>query len=204
LSAPDADKFPPGPPPSGGLMPPGTVVQPPSSGGLNPIFNTLSPPGSAPPRPQVAAPPASAPAGSETASATAGGLPRGSANEQFNYAFGLVKQADYAGAETALKAFIAAHPSDQLTGNAHYWLGQSYYARNQYAEAATAFAEGYKRFPKGTKAPEDLLYLGMSLAHADQKKNACLALAQLEQAFPNQGGAVKQRAEAEKKKIGCG
>jgi tol-pal system protein YbgF len=185
-------------PPTGGLMPPGTVVPPPSSsggesgGGLNPIFNTLSPPGTAPVRPR-----AGDTAGAERPPAGT------SANEQFNLAFGLVKQADYPAAEAALKAFIEAHPSDPLAGNAQYWLGQTYFARNQFAEAASAFAEGYKRFPKGSKAAEDLLYLGMSLAKADQKKNACLALAQLDQAFPNPTAAIKERAAAEKKRIGC-
>ena len=187
------------PPPAGGLMPPGTVVPPPSSSnsGLNPIFNTLSPPGTAPARPSAAAPasteapPAAPPAG-------------GSINEQFNHAFGLVKQADYEGAEVALKGFIQAHPNDPLAGNAQYWLGQTYFARNKFPEAATAFAEGYKRFPKGSKAPEDLLYLGMSLAKADQKKNACLALAQLDQAFPSAAPAVRERASAEKKRLACG
>ncbi|HZK89971.1 MAG TPA: tol-pal system protein YbgF [Stellaceae bacterium] len=182
-----------------GLMPPGTVVPPPGSGGggLNPIFNTLSPPGSAP-----AAPPSAAPSADEPAS-TGSRLPRGSATEQFNYAFGLVKQADYPGAETALKAFIEAHPNDALAANAQYWLGQSYYARNKYQEAATAFAEGYRRFPKGSKAPEDLLYLGRSLAKSDQKKNACLALAQLDQAFPNASAAVKKSADGERKRLAC-
>lgn len=183
--APDATRFAAGPPP-------GTVVPGPSGGGgLNPIFGTLSPPGSAPVRP----PPAE-PASAEPRAA-------GSTTEQFNHAFGLLKQSDYSGAEAALKAFIEAHPNDPLAGNAHYWLGQSYYARNKYPEAAAAFAEGYKRFPKGAKAADDLLYLGMALAKADQKKNACLALEQLDQAFPNPAPAIRQRAGAERKRIGC-
>jgi len=184
-------------PPAGGLMPPGTVVPPPSGGGggLNPIFNTLSPPGTAPPRPP--APPPDTAASAEPPSG-------GSINEQFNRAFGLVKQGDYGNAETALRAFIDAHPNDALAGNAQYWLGQTYFARSKFSEAASAFAEGYKRFPKGGKAPEDLLYLGLSLAKADQRKNACLALEQLGQAFPNAAPAVRERAAAEKKRIGCG
>ncbi len=75
----------------------------------------------------------------------------------------------------ALKAFVKQHPSDPLTGNAQYWLGETYFARNQYMEAAAAFADGYKRAPKGPKAPETLLDLGRSLARAEQKKNACPA-----------------------------
>jgi tol-pal system protein YbgF len=184
-------------PSAGGLMPPGTVVPPPSGGGgsLNPIFNTLSPPGTAPPRPS--APPSDQASAEPPPSG-------GSINEQFNRAFGLVKQADYANAETALRAFIDAHPNDPLAGNAQYWLGQTYFARSKFPEAASTFAEGYKRFPKGSKAPEDLLYLGLSLAKADQKKNACVALEQLGQVFPNAAPAVRDRAAAEKKRIGCG
>ncbi|MFZ2007974.1 MAG: tetratricopeptide repeat protein [Stellaceae bacterium] len=130
---------------------PGTVVPAPSVGGLNPIFGTLSPPGTAPTRPP--------PAAAEPASTERSG--GGSTTEQFNHAFGLLKQSDYSGAETALRAFIEAHPSDPLAGNAQYWLGQTYYARNKYSEAAAAFAEGFKRFPKGPKAADSLLYLSM-------------------------------------------
>jgi tol-pal system protein YbgF len=115
----------------------------------------------------------------------------------------MVKQADYAGAEVALKAFVDAHPNDPLAGNAQYWLGQTYYARNKFPEAAGAFAEGFKRYPKGPKAAEDLLYLGMSLAKSDQKANACLAFAKLDQSFPHPAAAVRERADAERKRLGC-
>jgi tol-pal system protein YbgF len=195
------------PPPGGGsgtLMPPGTVVPAPGGGnpnsGLNPIFNTLTPPGQGGSPPQV---PLDSPPPAAEAAAAAGGLPRGSPTHQFNYAFGLVKQADYPGAETALRAFIREHPNDPLSGNAQFWLGETYYQRGKYVEAASAYAEGYKRFPKGAKAADDLLKLAMALSRADQKKNACVALAQLDQAFPNAGAAIRERANAERKRVGC-
>ena len=179
----------------GGLMPPGTVVPPPASGGPTPIFGTLTPPGSAP-----AARPPEAPA---APSAPAGSLPSGSAAEQFNYAFSLVKQANYPAAEAALRAFLQQHPNEPLAANAQFWLGETYFARNQFMEAASAFAEGYKRYPRGPKAAEELLRLGMSLARAEQKQNACVAFAQLDRDFPNSGAAIKGRATAEKRRLGC-
>jgi tol-pal system protein YbgF len=146
----------------------------------------------------------------ELASAGAGGtlrpqgvLPAGSASEQYNFAFGLLKQADYPAAEEALKTFIRQHPDDGLAGSAQYWLGETYYVRGNYSDAASAFAEGYKRYPKGAKAADDLLKLGMSLARANQRQNACIALAQLDRDFPNPGNAIKERAKDEKKKLGC-
>jgi len=130
-------------------------------------------------------------------------LPAGSASEQYNYAFGLLKQADYSAAEGALKTFIGQHPDDPLAGSAQYWLGETYYTRGRFAEAASAFAEGYKRYPKGAKAADDLLKLGMSLSRVNQKQNACVALAQLDRDFPNPGSAIRDQAAKEKKQLGC-
>ncbi len=162
-----------------------------------PVFGTLTPPGVAPPGADQLA--SAAPAGHPVA----GALPGASAAAQYNQAFGLLKQADYPAAETALKAFIEQHPKDPMAGNAQYWLGETYFTRGRYQEAASAFAEGYKHYPKGTKAADGLLKLGMSLARANQKQNACVALGQLDHDFPNPGAAIKSRAEAEKKHLGC-
>jgi tol-pal system protein YbgF len=166
-----------------------------------PIFGTLTPPGSPPTSPEQAAANAgrTAPGTVQPSAAPSSGSP----TEQYNHAFGLLKQADYPSAEAALRAFVEQHPRDPMAGSAQYWLGETYYTRGKYIEAAAAFAEGYKRYPKSPKAAEALLKLGMSLSRADQKQNACVALAQLDHDFPNPGATVKERANAERKRIGC-
>jgi len=184
-------------PPAASALPPGTVVPAPS-----PIFGTLTPPGTAPSR--ASAPPPDAGGGAaRPAAAGSGGLPAGAPAEQYNYALGLLKQADYPAAERALRAFIAQHPDHVMAGSAQYWIGETYYARGKFAEAAAAFAEGYKRYPKGPKASEGLLKLAMSLARLHQKDNACVALAQLDREFPNLPASVRERSGAEKKRLGC-
>jgi len=102
-----------------------------------------------------------------------------------------------------LKSFVEQHPTDPMAGNAQYWLGETYYTRNRFLEAASAFAEGYKRYPKSAKAADDLLKLAMALGRANQKQNACVALAQLDHDFPKPGAAIKDHAAAEKKRLGC-
>jgi len=180
-------------------MPPGTLVPPPDDPnvGSTPAFGTLTPPGSPPPPTGLAS------AAASPRPSAGGSLPSGSQTEQYNHAFGLLKKADYPEAEAALKAFIAQHPRDPMAGNAQYWLGETYYTRARYMEAASAFAEGYRRYPKSPKAADGLLKLGMSLARANQKQNACVALAQLEHDFPNPGASIKERAAVEKKHLGC-
>jgi tol-pal system protein YbgF len=174
-----------------------------------PGYGTLTPPGSetgtaAPyPEPTELAPPRVASAGDALRPPGSDAMPSRSASAQYNSAFGLLRKADYPAAEDALRSFIQQHPDDPLAGNAQYWLGESFYARGKYTEAAAAFADGYKRYPRGPKAADGLLQLGMSLARADQKHNACIALMQLDRDFPHPGSAIKDRATQEKKKLGC-
>jgi tol-pal system protein YbgF len=181
-------------------------------------FGTLTPPGTpygsssggapAPDRPYpgpTQLTPRNASAGSSGASRPPGSeiLPSGSISAQYNTAFGLLRRADYPAAEDALRNFVRQHPKDPLAGNAQYWLGESFYARGRYSEAAAIFAEGYQRYPRGPKAPDGLLKLGMSLARANQKHNACIALLQLDHDYPHPGSAIKDRAAQEKKRLGC-
>jgi tol-pal system protein YbgF len=180
-------------------MAPGTMV--PSPPYARWVPGTLTPPGG--PAEAAADPVNPGPGGGGLRTPSPGVLHEGSVAEQYNYAFGLLKQADYPAAEEALKSFIHNHPNDPLAGSAQYWLGETYYQRADYADAASAFAEGYKRYPKGTKAADELLKLGMSLARANQKQNACVAFAQLDREFPNPTTAIKERAKDEKKKLGC-
>ncbi len=181
-------------------MPPGTLA-PPSArpGGAGP----LTPPGTPLSATQPVPDTLSVATVGNFRPPSAGELPAGSTSQQYNAAFGLLKQADYPAAEEALKTFVAQHPKDPLAGSAQYWLGETYYTRGRYAEAANAFAEGYKNYPKGTKAADDLLKLGMSLARANQKQNACVAFAQLDHDFPNPGSSIKEHSLAEKKRLGC-
>jgi tol-pal system protein YbgF len=186
---------PPPPPPSyGTLTPPGAPA--PDADARYPGPTRLTPPQAAP---QIA----SAGGADTLRPSTPDALPSGSVSAQYNSAFGLLRKADYPAAEEALRGFIQRHPNDPLAGNAQYWLGESFYARGKYSEAAAAFADGYKRYPRGPKAADGLLKLGMSLDHANQKHNACIALMQLDHDFPHAGSAVRDRAAQEKKKLGC-
>ena len=143
------------------------------------------------------------PAGNQQQAAAAANLPEGSVQEQYNYAMGLLTQANYPAAEQAMRNFVRRWPNDPLAGNAQYWLGETYYVRKNYADAATAFAQGYEKYPKGSKAADDLLKLGMSLSNLGQKADACRAYARLQHDFPLPPQAVRDRLASEKQRAGC-
>jgi len=131
-------------------------------------------------------------------------LPGNTPDEQYQYAFGLLRQANYPEAERALRTFIERNPSSPLAGNAQYWLGETYYVRGDFQNAAVAFAEGYQKYPDSGKAPDNLLKLGMSLGQIGAKDDACTTLAELAKQFPGAPANIKERAERERTRLGCG
>lgn len=121
----------------------------------------------------------------------------------YEESFTALKAADYAAAEQGFKAFLAAYPKHSLATNAKYWLGETYFARKDYAQSSRIFAEGYKNAPKGPKAADNLLKLGLSLAGQSKTKEACVALTQVGKDFPKGSSATLSRAEAEIKRLNC-
>jgi tol-pal system protein YbgF len=154
-------------------------------------------------QPPAGAPPPATTAGSTTTSTGAYQLPGNTVEAQYEYAFNLLRQANYDEAEKALHAFVNQHPTDSLAGNAQYWLGETYYVRGRYQDAAVAFAEGYQKYPNNNKAPDNLLKLGMSLGQIGKKSDACVAFNELNKKFPGSPDSLKERLKQEKHRYGC-
>jgi tol-pal system protein YbgF len=132
-----------------------------------------------------------------------GTLPGGSPQQQYNYAFGLLRDANYPAAEHALRDFVRRYPDNRLSSNAQYWLGETYFVERNYPAAAAAFAQNYQRFPKGPKAAESLLKLGSSLQMLGRPADACRSYAQLDREFPIEPANLKAREANEKRKAQC-
>lgn len=163
---------------------------------------------SAPPPPPAQERPASP---AQAGNLTAGKPPAAAApaplpndpQKAYEQAFGYLRDADYDKAEKALNEFLARNANHTLAGNAQYWLGETYFVRNKYPEAATAFATGIQKYPKGVKAPDNLLKFGMTLGKLNKKTEACTALAQLPQKYPEASAGVKKKAESERRTLNC-
>lgn len=123
--------------------------------------------------------------------------------EQYTIAFGLLRQAKYDDAAVALQAFIAQNPDDELTPNARYWLGETYYVRSEFVSAAEVFFEAYRLAPTAAKAPDTLLKLGMALGNLDKKVEACAAFGKVAKEFPNASSNVRTTLERERLRNGC-
>ena len=75
--------------------------------------------------------------------------------------------------------------------------------RGEFENAAIAFTEGFQTYPDSTKAPDNLLKLGMSLANLGKNEDACTTFGHLIDNFPNASAVVLDRARQERKSRGC-
>ena len=130
-------------------------------------------------------------------------LPAGTPDEQYMFAFSLLQQAKYEEAEAALRAFIDKHDDNKLAGNARYWLGETYYVRGAYLQAAQTFLASFELGSNGVKGPDSLLKLGMSLAALGKVKEACEAFEKLVQEYPDAPSELKRSLDRETVKHGC-
>ena len=111
-------------------------------------------------------------------------------------------QLQYADAESGFKDFVSKYPEHNLAGSAEFKLGETYWAQQNYSDAAQAYMSSYKQYPKGRRAPDSLLKLGLSLARLGQKDQACTTMGSVDAEFPS-AVEVKKRAQAEFKRAGC-
>jgi tol-pal system protein YbgF len=162
---------------------------PPSSASADPIGRLVG----------NAAPQGDAP----VASLPQAGASDASAKQAYETAYGYLLQQDFGAAEAAFDDFLKRFPSDALAGNAQYWLGETYFARGQFKPAASAFLKGYQTYARSAKAPDSVLKLAMSLDKLGQKDAACASYAELTTKFPNAPGHVKNRADTERRRLGC-
>lgn len=138
--------------------------------------------------------------GSYTASGNSGG---DMAAAIYENAFAMVKNRQYKAAQTEFESFLRDYPDHALASNARYWLGETHYVRGEFESAARVFAEGYQKDPKGSKAGDNLLKLGLSLDALGKREDACVALRQLKKENPAGAAPVLRRADQEMSRLGC-
>jgi len=123
--------------------------------------------------------------------------------EVYQRAYNILSKGNYEAAEAAFNTFIKDYPAHNLTSNAYYWLGQTFFVRKNYQKAATTFAEGYIKLPTGSKASDQLFKLGISLNSLNKNADACATFKKLDKEFPDAPSRISNRAKTFKEKLDC-
>jgi tol-pal system protein YbgF len=129
--------------------------------------------------------------------------PSATPKDEFDLGIGYIERKDYALAEETMRNFAQKYPSDPLTADSQYWLGESFFQRQRYRDAAESFLAVTTKFDKSAKAPDALLRLGQSLAALKEKEAACAALGEVARKYPRAPGGVKAAVDREQKRVKC-
>ncbi len=130
-------------------------------------------------------------------------LPNESPEKQYEFATSFLKVGDYSTAERAFREFVTTNPEHKLAGNAQYWYAETFRIRQLYTDAASAYLEGYQKYPKGEKAPVNLLKLGVSMVQIGEKDQGCKMINGVEKQYPKANQSVIQKAKYESQKFEC-
>ena len=130
-------------------------------------------------------------------------LPSEAPENQYEFATSFLKVGDYSTAERAFREFVQTNPEHKLAGNAQYWYAETFRIRQLYTDAASAYLEGYQKYPKGEKAPVNLLKLGVSMVQIGEKDQGCKMINGVEKQYPDANQSVIQKAKYESQKFEC-
>ena len=130
-------------------------------------------------------------------------LPEAPIERQYAFATSFLKNGDYTTAERAFREFVLTNPEHELAGNAQYWYAETFRIRQLYTDAASAYLEGYQKYPRGEKAPINLLKLGVSMVQIGEKDQGCKMINGVENQYPDANQSVIQKAKYESQKFEC-
>ncbi len=111
-------------------------------------------------------------------------VPGGTDRANYQAAFELLKQGRYDQASIALKQFMVAFPSSDLSDNAQYWLAETYYVSQEYKTALPEFQLVLKRYPDSRKIPDALLKIGYCNYELGRSSEARKALSEVVERYP--------------------
>ncbi len=120
---------------------------------------------------------------------------------EYESAYSAFKAKKYKNAREEFAAFIKKFPKDALVGNAHFWIGESFFAEKDFESAILAYESVIKNYPQNIKVPSSLYKQGLSFTELGDKKTAKIIFEKLIEKYPDSPEAIqaKKKIEMEKK-----
>jgi tol-pal system protein YbgF len=150
----------------------------------------------------AAAAPAAAVPAADVPAAAAVAVPRTTTpaqQQEYDAAFGLMKQGLYDKAVKAFREFLAKNPNSGLADNAQYWIGEGNYVLRNYKLALEEYAKvlAYPQSPKTADALLKIGYVHYELGAFDQARKT---LTDVQTRFPGTSVAKLAATRLEKMK----
>lgn len=114
------------------------------------------------------------------------------ADELYQQALQLVQRGgDFGQSRSLFKQFIQQYPAHDLTVNAMYWIGETYYGDKQYESAILQFQDVIQKYPEHQKIPAALMKQGLAFYALGDTNNAQVILQKVISNYPESPEAQK-------------
>ena len=114
---------------------------------------------------------------------------------EYKKAYGLFLEHRYEEALTLFQDFLKRYPRHDLSDNAQYWIGETYYYLKDYANAMVAFEKVITHYAEGNKTPDALLKMGYTYVALEDYTNARVFLKRVIDNYPVSECEPKARAK---------
>jgi len=156
--------------------------------------------------PPATAPAARAPSAERLAAVQAIAKPQtaDAGDDEYSYGFRLWSAGFYPEARQQLTKFVDQYPTHARISFGRNLLGRAFLDDKMPEEAARWFLKNYQANKNGERAPDSLLYLGVSMIAMKDTKRACIALAEFAETYPLlAAGRLANEYQANRAKVTC-
>ena len=116
----------------------------------------------------------------------------------YREAYETFQKGDLEGARKKFEAFLTQYPHTELSDNAQFWIGETYFLKKDYEKAILEYEKVMVKYPEGDKVPSALLKQGLAFLELGDKTNARSLLRRVVERYPKteQAEIAKKRLES--------
>jgi TolA-binding protein len=110
---------------------------------------------------------------------------------------------DYAAAETTARDVLTNNRTSPRAYDAQFLLAEALSGKRDYAQAAIAYDDAFRRSPSGVHAQDAMIGLANSLTAINEKRAACDTLNQYRTQFPSPRPDLRDQVASVRQRAGC-
>ena len=118
------------------------------------------------------------------------------AGDLYKDAYETYQKGDYEGARRKFEAFLKQYPNTELSDNAQFWIGESYFGKKDYEKAILEYEKAIAKYPEGDKIPAALLKQALAFLELGDKTNGRNLLKKVIERYPQ-----SEQADMAKKRL---
>jgi len=120
------------------------------------------------------------------------------AGDLYKDAYETFQKNDLEGARRKFEVFLKQYPNTELSDNAQFWIGETYYLKKDYEKAILEYEKAIAKYPEGDKIPSALFKQALAFLELGDKTNARNLLRRVIERYPQseQAEMAKKRLEA--------